>query len=69
MLKLTCDEAIAKQITADTQDYTNNEKAMNEIASSDYKSDSSAARTPHRSVCRGCNQDRYNPTPARTIRA
>ena len=39
MLKLTCDEAIMKQITMDTQDYTNNEKAMNEIASSDYKSD------------------------------
>ena len=39
MQKLTCDEAIMKQITMDTQDYTNNEKAMNEIASSDYKSD------------------------------
>ena len=39
MLKLTCDEAIMKQITMDTQDYTNNEKAMNEIANSDYKSD------------------------------
>ena len=39
MLKLTCDEAIMKQITMDTQDYTNNEKAMNEISSSDYKSD------------------------------
>ena len=39
MLKLTCDEAIMKQITMDTQDYTNNEKAMEEIASSDYKSD------------------------------
>ena len=24
MLKLTCDEAIMKQITLDTQDYTNN---------------------------------------------
>ena len=39
MLKLTCDEAIMKQITMDTQDYTNNEKAMNEIANSDFKSD------------------------------
>ena len=38
MLKLTCDEAIMKQITMDTQDYTNNEKAMNEIANSDYSS-------------------------------
>ena len=39
MLKLTCDEAIMKQITMDTQDYTNNEKAMEEIANSDYASD------------------------------
>ena len=39
MQKLTCDEAIMKQITMDTQDYTNNEKAMEEIAGSDYKSD------------------------------
>ena len=39
MQKLTCDEAIMKQITLDTEDYTNNEKAMEEIASSDYKSD------------------------------
>ena len=39
MQKLTCDEAIMKQITLDTQDYTNNEKAMEEIAGSDYKSD------------------------------
>ena len=39
MLKLTCDESIMKQITMDTQDYTNNEKAMNEIANSDFKSD------------------------------
>ena len=39
MQKLTCDEAIMKQITLDTQDYTNNEKAMEEIASSDYASD------------------------------
>ena len=28
-----------KQITLDTEDYTNNEKAMEEIANSDYKSD------------------------------
>ena len=39
MQKLTCDEAIMKQITLDTQDYTNNEKAMEEIANSDYASD------------------------------
>ena len=39
MQKLTCDEAIMKQITMDTQDYTNNEKAMEEIANSDYASD------------------------------
>lgn len=32
MLKLTCDKAIAKKITTDTQDYTNNKAAMNEIA-------------------------------------
>ena len=39
MQKLTCDEAIMKQITLDTQDHTNNEKAMEEIANSDYASD------------------------------
>lgn len=39
MQKLTCDEAIMKQITLDTQDYTNNEAAMNELANSDYASD------------------------------
>ena len=39
MLKLTCDKAIDKQITLDTQDYTNNIEAMNEIADSDYGSD------------------------------
>ncbi|MFR8176150.1 MAG: carbohydrate ABC transporter substrate-binding protein [Christensenellales bacterium] len=38
MLKLTCDKAIDKQITLDTQDYTNNIEAMNEIANSDYQS-------------------------------
>ncbi len=68
MLKLTCDEAIMKQITMDTQDYTNNEKAMNEIAKSDYKSTSSAARTT--SLCLQKLQPRsICPTPARTIRA
>ena len=62
VLKLTCDEAIMKQITMDTQDYTNNEKAMNEIASSDYKSDwcqnhiVCLQRLQPRSIC---------PTPAR----
>lgn len=39
MLRLTCDEATMKQITLDTQDYTNNVNAMNEIANSDYASD------------------------------
>ena len=38
MTKLTCDKAIDKQITLDTQDYTNNIEAMNEIANSDYQS-------------------------------
>ena len=32
MQKLTCDAAIAKKITEDTQDYTNNVAAMNELA-------------------------------------
>jgi hypothetical protein len=32
MKKLTCDKSIAKKITIDTQDYTNNKAAMNEIA-------------------------------------
>ena len=36
--KLTCDKDIDKQITLDTQDYTNNVEAMNEIANSDYQS-------------------------------
>ncbi len=39
MYSLTCDQAIMKQITVDTQDYTNNVAAMNELASSDFKSD------------------------------
>ena len=38
MAKLTCDKDIDKQITLDTQDYTNNIEAMNEIANSDYQS-------------------------------
>ena len=38
MEKLTCDKDIDKQITLDTQDYTNNVEAMNEIADSDYQS-------------------------------
>ncbi|HEX3038326.1 MAG TPA: carbohydrate ABC transporter substrate-binding protein [Oscillospiraceae bacterium] len=38
MQTLTCDKAIAKQITTDTQDYTNNKTAMGEIANSDFKS-------------------------------
>ena len=37
MQKLTCDATIAKQITVDTQDYTNNVAAMNELAK-DYSS-------------------------------
>lgn len=39
MYSLTCDQTIMKQITVDTQDYTNNVSAMNELASSDFKSD------------------------------
>lgn len=39
MYRLTCDADTMKQITLDTQDYTNNETAMNEIAASDYSSD------------------------------
>ena len=38
MYSLTCDADIMTKITEDTQDYTNNEKAMNEIANSDYSS-------------------------------
>ncbi|MCI1965416.1 MAG: carbohydrate ABC transporter substrate-binding protein [Oscillospiraceae bacterium] len=38
MVKLTCDANIMKSITSDTQDYTNNQKAMEEIAGSDYQS-------------------------------
>ncbi len=39
MYRLTCDAATMKQITLDTQDYTNNVAAMEEIAGSDYASD------------------------------
>lgn len=39
MLRMTCDADTMKQITLDTQDYTNNMAAMEEIAASDYKSD------------------------------
>ena len=39
MYTLTCDPATMKKITEDTQDYTNNQTAMNELANSDFKSD------------------------------
>ena len=39
MYTLTCDATTMNQITVDTQDYTNNMAAMNELASSDFKSD------------------------------
>ena len=39
MYRLTCDAETMKQITLDTEDYTNNEAAMKEIAESDYASD------------------------------
>jgi hypothetical protein len=39
MKTLTCDQATMKKITEDTQDYTNNQAAMNELANSDFKSD------------------------------
>jgi len=39
MYTMTCDAATMNQITVDTQDYTNNMAAMNELASSDFKSD------------------------------
>lgn len=38
MLRLTCDAETMKQITIDTEDYTNNMAAMGEIAASDYAS-------------------------------
>ena len=39
MRKLTCDAGIMKSITEGTQDYTNNQAAMEELANSDFKSD------------------------------
>jgi len=39
MKSLTCDASVMKSITEKTQDYTNNQSAMNEIAGSDFKSD------------------------------
>lgn len=39
MKTLTTDAATMKKITEDTQDYTNNTVAMNELANSDFKSD------------------------------
>lgn len=39
MKAMTCDAATMKQITQDTQDFTNNTQAMNELASSDYQSE------------------------------
>ncbi|MFT4146328.1 MAG: carbohydrate ABC transporter substrate-binding protein [Mobilitalea sp.] len=39
MYSLTCDAANMKKITEETQDYTNNQTAMNELANSDFKSD------------------------------
>lgn len=38
METFTCDADTMKQITLDTQDFTNNSKAMEEIANSDYQS-------------------------------
>ena len=38
MLTLTCDIATMKEITEDTQDYTNNITAMDELANSDFQS-------------------------------
>ena len=39
MYTLTCDAKTMKQITVDTQDYTNNVSAMKELANSDFQSD------------------------------
>lgn len=39
MKTLCCDKATMKKITEDTQDYTNTTSGMNEIASSNFKSD------------------------------
>jgi multiple sugar transport system substrate-binding protein len=38
MFQLTADQATMKKITEDTQDYTNNEVAMNALANSDFES-------------------------------
>ncbi len=38
MYQLTCDQATMKKITEDTQDYTNNMAAMEELATSDFQS-------------------------------
>lgn len=38
MKTLTCDSETMKQITLDTQDYTNNQKAMEEMGASDFQS-------------------------------
>lgn len=38
MKTLTCDSATMKKITEDTQDYTNHQTAMNELANSDFQS-------------------------------
>jgi hypothetical protein len=45
MKSMTCDKDNMKKITEQSQDYTNNKAAMEEIANSDYKSASSAGRT------------------------
>lgn len=39
MYTLTCNAETMKKITMETQDYTNNQKAMEEIANSDFKSE------------------------------
>lgn len=39
MERFTCDKETMKRITLETQDFTNNMEAMEEIANSDYKSD------------------------------
>ncbi len=39
MYQLTCDQETMKKITEDTQDYTNNMAAMEELANSDFKSE------------------------------
>lgn len=38
MYTLTCDATTMNKITVDTEDFTNNQKAMNDLANSDYKS-------------------------------